>query len=80
VLFSSWQNRPYIYIYIIYPELCLVHFLFLFKKGSEAALIRHVTEHRGRPAEHSLEGATAEYGGAPGEHARALGEPRGALP
>jgi hypothetical protein len=45
---------------------------FSFRKRSEAALIVHVTEHRGRPsrARESTEGATAEHGrsagGAPG--------------
>jgi hypothetical protein len=68
-----------VYIYILYTPRTILHPLFFsFGKGSEAALIGHVTEHRGTPgrARVSVEGASAEYGGAPGEHARALGEPQ----
>ena len=41
----------YIYIYI-YTRTMPYLSPFLFKKGSEAALIGHVTKHRGRPTEH----------------------------
>jgi hypothetical protein len=53
------------------PRTVLYPLPFSFRKGSEAALIGHVTERRG---------ATAEYRGALEEHGRVLDEPHGALP
>lgn len=44
-----------------YTPNCALYFSYSFRKESEAALIRHVTEYRGDPAEHgSLVGARPE--------------------
>ena len=59
-------------IYILYtPRTVLRPLPFSFGKGSEAALIVHVTEHRGGPAEH---------GRARGSHGKARGSAGGARP
>lgn len=63
----STLSRCTLYI----PRTVLHSLLFSFRKGSEAALIGHVTERRG---------SHGRGGGAPGEHARTLGEPYRALP
>jgi hypothetical protein len=74
-MYTHTHTHKYIYIYIYYIPRTLFYPLPLsFRKGSEAALIGHMTEHRGGPAEHgSVVGATAEYGGARPSTGRATG-------
>jgi hypothetical protein len=60
------------------PRTVLCPLLYSFRKGSEAALIAHVTEHRGGPAE--LGRVSQEPRKRTGERAWALGELQGALP
>jgi hypothetical protein len=59
------------------PRTVLDPFPFSFRKGSEAALLRRVTEHREIPAEPGR--ASWEPQPSTGESARAPGEPQGAL-
>jgi hypothetical protein len=57
----------HVYIYILYiPRTVLYPLPSSFRKGSEAALIWHVTEHRGGMAE--PRGATGERAGAQASH------------
>lgn len=81
---SCWAARVYlhawiyIYIYILYmPRTEFRQLPFSFREGSEAALLGHVTEHRGGPAEQGR--ASRGLRQSTGERARALGEPQGAL-
>jgi len=66
-----------IYIYIIYTPNC-ASFITIFVQERERGRFNRARDGAsGTPgrARESVEGATAEYGGAPGEDARALGEP-----
>jgi hypothetical protein len=61
----------YIYIFIMYTPNCAL---------SIAIFVQETERGRFNRARDGALRAPAEHGGAPGEHARALREPQGALP